>query len=96
MDLARVLGPVVCTIKSDNLRGSKLLLVIPLDANGEPSGEPLVAVDAVGAGPGETVFFVTGREAAFAFLPDIVPTDASIVGIVDDVSRHERPAGDPA
>ena len=46
---------------------------------------PLIAIDAVGAGAGEQVFFVTGKEASFAFLPDHVPADASIVGIVDRV-----------
>ena len=85
MDLARVVGRVVCTMKNSSLKGNKLLLVQPLDADERPRGRPLVAIDAVGAGAGEKVFFVTGREASFAFLPDVVPTDASIVGIVDRV-----------
>ena len=55
----------------------------PIDAAGEPIGRTLVAVDAVGAGVGETVFFVRGREASFPFLPTEVPTDAGVVGIVD-------------
>lgn len=89
MDLARVVGRVVCTVKDDSLRGVKLLLVQPVDADGEAHGDTLVALDAIGAGAGETVFFVTGREASFAFLPDHVPADASIVAIVDSVGRHE-------
>ena len=48
-----------------------------------PSGRTLVAVDAVGAGVGETVFFVRGKEASFPFLPVEVPADAGVVGIVD-------------
>lgn len=89
MDLARVVGNVVCTVKNDTLRGTKLMLVQPLDLHGKPHGKPLVAIDAVGAGTGETVFYVTGREASFAFLPDIVPADVSIVGIVDSVSLRD-------
>lgn len=96
MDLARVVGRVVCTVKNDALRGVKLLLVRPLDAHGSPRGRPLVALDAVGAGAGERVFYVTGREASFAFLPDTVPADASIVGIVERVDlRADAPAPDP-
>jgi ethanolamine utilization protein EutN len=85
MDLARVVGRVVCTRKDDGLIGRKLLLVQPITAGGADTGAPLVAIDAVGAGAGERVFFVTGREASFAFLPDHVPADASIVAIVDRI-----------
>ena len=85
MDLARVVGRVVCTRKNDSLIGRKLLLVQPITAGGADTGAPLVAIDAVGAGAGERVFFVTGREASFAFLPDHVPADASIVAIVDRI-----------
>mgnify|MGYP002527023955 FL=1 len=56
-----------------------------MTVEGQDTGRPLVAIDAVGAGAGERVFYVTGREASFAFIPDHVPTDASIVGIVDRV-----------
>ncbi len=85
MDLARVIGCVVCTQKNGGLDGRKLLLVQPVTVEGQDTGRPLVAIDAVGAGAGERVFYVTGREASFAFIPDHVPTDASIVGIVDRV-----------
>ncbi len=85
MDLARVIGRVVCTQKNGALDGRKLLLVQPVTVEGRDTGRPLVAIDAVGAGAGERVFYVTGREASFAFIPDHVPTDASIVGIVDRV-----------
>ena len=85
MDLARVVGRVVCTVKDAALSGRKLLLVQPITETGADTGKPLIAIDAVGAGAGEQVFFVTGKEASFAFLPDHVPADASIVGIVDRV-----------
>ena len=83
MQLARVIGHVVATRKDDNLVGIKLLVVQPLTAGRQPVGRPLVAVDSVGAGTGEVVFFVRGREASFPFHPVAPPVDAGIVGIVD-------------
>ena len=83
MQLARVVGNVVATRKDKNLMGLKLLVLQPLAADGSAPGRTLVAVDAVGAGTGETVFFVRGKEASFPFYPTEVPTDAGIVGIVD-------------
>jgi ethanolamine utilization protein EutN len=85
MQLARVIGEVVSTIKDANLIGAKLLVVQPLGADGSAAGRTLVALDSVGAGVGERVFFVRGREAAFPFYPAEPPTDATIVGIVDHV-----------
>ena len=83
MQLARVIGDVVATRKDDNLTGLKLLVVQPLTPAREASGQPLVAVDAVGAGVGEEVFIVRGKEASFPFHPVEPPVDAGIVGIVD-------------
>lgn len=83
MQLARVIGEVVSTIKDPNLAGTTLLVLQPLSASGEPAGRTLVALDSIGAGVGEHVFFVRGREAAFPFFPAEPPTDAAIVGIVD-------------
>ena len=83
MQLARVIGDVVATRKDESLVGIKLLVLQPLTARREHAGRTLVAVDAVGAGVGEEVFFVRGREAAFPFHPVEPPVDASIVGIVD-------------
>src|SRR5712692_8607038 len=83
MHLARVIGNVVVTRKDENLVGIKLLIVQPLTPTREAAGRPLVAVDAVGAGVGEDVFFVRGKEASFPFFPVEPPVDAGIVGIVD-------------
>ena len=83
MQLARVLGEVVATMKDANLNGLTLLVLQPLSAAGEPTGRTLVAIDSVGAGVGENVFFVRGREAAFPFYPAEPPADATIIGIVD-------------
>jgi microcompartment protein CcmK/EutM len=83
VQVARVVGQVVTTLKDPGLHGRPLLLVQPVSAAGDAVGRPLVASDAIGAGVGEYVFYVRGAEASFPFLPAVVPTDASIVGIVD-------------
>ena len=88
MQLARVIGDVVMTRKDDQLAGITLLIVQPLTPDRQPAGRPIVAVDSMGAGVGEEVFFVRGKEASFPFYPVEPPVDAGIVGIVDhwDVS----------
>lgn len=83
MQIAEVIGEVVATIKDANLAGRTMLVLQPLAASGEPAGRTLVALDSVGAGVGERVFFVKGREAAFPFYPAEPPADASVVGIID-------------
>ena len=84
MQLARVVGDVVATRKDGNLVGLKLLILQPLTPERENAGLTLIAVDPMGAGVGEEVFFVRGREASFPFHPVEPPVDASIVGIVDN------------
>jgi len=81
--MARVIGDVVATVKDVNLTAQKLLVLQPLTPNRQPVGRVVVALDAVGAGVGEHVFFVRGREASFPFFPVEPPTDACIVGIID-------------
>ena len=83
MRLAKVIGHIVASRKDPNLEGLKLLVLQPLAADGTAAGGTLVAVDAAGAGVGEAVFFVRGKEASFPFYPTEVPADAGIVGIVD-------------
>ena len=86
MQLGRVRGTVVATIKSDGLEGVRFLIVQPLDKHQQPVGDSLVAADAVHmAGPGELVYFVSSREAAEAMPERFVPVDHAIVGIVDQV-----------
>ncbi len=94
MQLAKVIGDIVCTRKDDNLNALTLLVIQPLGADGGAVGRTLVAVDSVGAGVGETVFFVRGKEASFPFYPVEAPVDAGIVGIVDHVDvpvLHDPP-----
>ena len=83
MQLARVIGTVVATVKNPSLEGRKLLIVQSLNKDLLPQGKPLVAVDAAGAGVGELVFWCRGKEASFPFKREDTPTDCTIVGIVD-------------
>jgi ethanolamine utilization protein EutN len=86
MLLGRIIGNVVCTMKDPALLGQKLLIVQPLDRKGRDKGRPIIALDAVGAGAGETIYWCRGKEASFPFLPANLPTEATIVGIVDSVN----------
>ena len=86
MQLARVIGTVVATLKAPNMDGVRLIIVQPLTRRLEPVGQPVVAADALEtAGPGELVYFVSAREAAEAMPNRFVPVDHAIVGIVDAV-----------
>ncbi len=91
MQLARVIGTVVATVKSPGLAGVKLMVVQPLDRRQRPVGSAQVAADAVHmAGPGELVYVVAAREAALAMPDAFVPVDLAIVGIVDAVAIPGR------
>ncbi len=83
MYLGKVIGRVVSSAKNEALEGRKLLLV-----RRTGDGRTVVAVDAVGAGAGETVYVCRGREASFPFSPAPVPTDATIVAIVDNINDY--------
>ncbi|MEZ5308714.1 MAG: EutN/CcmL family microcompartment protein [Pyrinomonadaceae bacterium] len=83
MQLARVIGNVVSTVKNDSLAGRKFMVLQNVNEKLEPFGEPLVALDAAGCGVGELVFWCSGKEASFPFKRDLTPTDCTIVGIVD-------------
>jgi len=83
VQIARVIGDVVATVKDAALTSHKLLVLQPVTPDRQPAGRTLVALDAVGAGVGEHVFFVRGKEASFPFLPAAPPADACVVGIVD-------------
>jgi microcompartment protein CcmK/EutM len=82
MYLGKVIGRVVSSVKNSSLESRTLLLIRRL-----PDGPAVVAIDAVGAGAGETVYVCRGREAAFAFKPAEVPTEATVVAIVDQIER---------
>jgi len=92
---AKVIGTIWATRKDENLKAFKLQFLQPLNAMRESVGDPVVAVDTVGAGPGETVFYITAREAVIPLPVPMAPVDASIVGIVDriDVEGDKSRAG---
>ena len=86
MQLARVVGTVVSTQKTQHLTGMKLLVVEPVDARTlESTGKPIVAVDGVGAGEGEVVLYVSGSSARLTERTENRPVDATIMAIVDFV-----------
>ena len=62
-----------------------MLVLQPLDAKLKPRGKQLIALDAIGAGAGEIVYYCRGKEASFPWLPDETATDTTVVGIVDQV-----------
>src|SRR6187397_2239391 len=83
MLLARVVGTVVASRKEEDLESIKLLLIRPCDAGGAPTGAPLVAADAVGAGSGEVVLYAAGSSARQTRVTKDRPVDATIMAIVD-------------
>jgi ethanolamine utilization protein EutN len=89
MFFAKVIGTVWATRKDESLGNLKLQFIQPLNARRENVGDPIVAVDTVGAGPGETVFYITAREATIPLPVEMAPVDASIIGIVDRIDVHD-------
>ena len=86
MYLGRVTGSLWATMKDPNLKGQRILIVQPVTAQQEPTGKQVLCTDAVGAGAGELIYYAKGKEASFPFLPVEVPTDMTVVGIVDQVT----------
>jgi len=83
MKYARIIGRVFCTRQYKTYEGQRLLLLQPMRwEDGSDLGDPLVAMDAVGAGSSEFVYWVASREAAVAF-PSLPPVDAAVLGIVE-------------
>lgn len=90
MLVGRVIGTVTATRKDEALVGAKLLVTQPLDMEGNAKDHPIIAVDTVGAGVGETIIYVTGSVAPFAVRKKDVPIDAAIVGIVDRIDLMKK------
>ena len=90
MLLGRVIGTVVPALTVNELSGTPLLWVQPLDREGKDEGEPLICADGTRmAGPGQVIYWVASREAALTLEPSFVPVDDAIVGLVDDVRLYE-------
>ena len=94
MLIGKVVGTVVSTQVYEGLQGVPMLLVQPLTKEGVATGEPIVCADGTRmAGPGETVYYEGGREAAMTLTPWFVPVDHAIVGIVDGVDAPNWKGG---
>jgi microcompartment protein CcmK/EutM len=86
MQIGKIVGRVWATEKNFGLTAQRLLIVQPLTPELNETGKKLICTDATGAGAGELVYWCKGKEASFPFLPAQVPTDATVVGIVDKIS----------
>lgn len=86
MHLGKVIGTIWATRKYETLKGFKLQFVQPLNSELNNIGDPIIAVDTIGAGPGEVVFYATSSEAVIPMRVEMAPVDASIVGIVDYIN----------
>ena len=86
MLLGKVIGTLTPCRVYQGLEGVPMLWVQPVDKQGNPKGDPLVAADSTRmAGPGELIYYEAAREAALALDPWFVPVDHTIVGIVDEM-----------
>jgi ethanolamine utilization protein EutN len=92
MTFGRVVGRVWATVKNPEMEGLRMLVVQPLTPELQPTGRRIVCTDSMGAGTGELVYWVRGKEASFPFRPAEPPVDNTIVGIVDSV-HIGKPAG---
>ncbi|KAB2907760.1 MAG: EutN/CcmL family microcompartment protein [Ignavibacteriales bacterium] len=85
MFLARVIGNLWATRKYETLEGASFRIIQPINSDLKDLGSPIIAVDTVGAGSGETVVYITASEAVIPLPVDMAPVDASIVAIVDSL-----------
>ena len=90
MNVARVIGTLWATRKHPDLEGAKIQIIQPLSCDLKPFGHPLAAIDTVGAGEGELVYYVTAYEAVIPFFRPSVPIDCSLVGIIDSIDFYEK------
>ncbi len=90
MLLGKVIGTVVATRKDEKLIGSKLMITQPLDLDLNPKGDPIIAVDTVGAGIGELVVYTTGTAGRIAARKLDAPIDAAIIGIIDEMDANKE------
>lgn len=87
MFIGTVIGNVVCSRKDERLRGSKLLVVEMLTPDGRKTGNRQIALDGIGvAGQGDFVYMTKGKEAGLPFPDQAVPTELSVVGIIDRIN----------
>ncbi len=92
MKLGRITGKVWATVKDKKLDGVTLYVMQPVDEQDTPLGPELVAVDTIGSREGDLVFWVGGAEATFAFPQRQIPSDVTIVGLVDRLDLQQLPS----
>ena len=90
MFFGKVIGTIWATRKIPALENLKLQIVQPVDSNRTPQGPPIIAVDTMGAGTGETICYITAREATIPLPDQFAPVDAAIVGIIDRIDLELR------
>ncbi|MBK7103955.1 MAG: EutN/CcmL family microcompartment protein [Ignavibacteriae bacterium] len=88
MLLGKVIGTIWATRKYETLKSYKMQLVQPMNSILEKIGAPIIALDTIGAGPGEVIFYITSTEAVIPLDVKMAPVDASIVGIVDSINSE--------
>jgi len=86
IQFAKVMGTVVATRKYHRLEGVKFYVIQPMDHSQKPLGEPVIAADTVNSNIGDTVIYISKREASLACPDQFVPVDDAIIGIVDDIN----------
>jgi microcompartment protein CcmK/EutM len=85
MQIAKVVGSAVATIKDERLTGRKLLIVREADESGNAAGKPYVAIDTVSAGTGDLVLIAAGSSARQTDQTKDTPVDAVIMAVVDSL-----------
>jgi ethanolamine utilization protein EutN/carbon dioxide concentrating mechanism protein CcmL len=91
MQIARVIGTVVSTNKSEKLNGLKLLLTRAIDLDSfQEKGAPVVSIDAVGAGEGEVVMLVGGSSSRQTSITENKPADSTIIAIIDYIDMNQK------
>lgn len=86
MFIGKIIGNLWATRKHESVNGFKLLCVQPMNAHYENTGSPIFAVDTIGAGVGEYVFYATASEAPIPMRVGLAPVDAAVVGIIDYIN----------
>ena len=95
MYLGRVVGCVWSTVKNRNLEGHRMLVIQPVTPELANAGPRIICTDCTGAGAGELIYWVRGREASYALLPQEPATDTTVVAIVDSVHLKSKAAPEP-
>jgi len=90
MKLGRIEGKVWSTIKDEKMNGCTFYIMQPIDEEENSFGMPLVAVDTIGSREGDLVYWVGGAEATFAFEDRQIPSDVTIVGLVDRLDLEKK------